>query len=241
MLPVSRSVFVVWVIAALIGTAWGYLDVCSAREHCTQLGPSETLRQFLHDWEAAIVGLGTIAIAAFTLTLSKATRRLWVLSEQQARITERAYIAVSGLGIEPFGMESVAHLSVRNVGRLPARQVSWFLDWAIDTNGRRHQFPIGAEFYGSNVIPPGMEMRRSLDCRVQQPAAIPLFQHPRRAFFYVWGEIRYLDGFDNQRFTKFCHRYDYRALGVVTDGPFLGQKKLVAEDVRAHAFGNDAD
>jgi hypothetical protein len=107
-LPVSRSVFVVWVIAALIGTAWGYLDVCSAREHCTQLGPIETLRQFLHDWEAAIVGLGTIAIAAFTLTLSKATRRLWVLSEQQARITERAYIAVSGLGIEPFGMESVA-------------------------------------------------------------------------------------------------------------------------------------
>jgi hypothetical protein len=186
--------------------------------------------------------LATIAIAAFTFTLYRATQRLWTSSEQQARISQRAYIAVDGLGVEPFSTNSVAHLSVRNVGRLPAQQVAWFLDWDIDGNGIRKDFLIGTKFYGSNVIPPGMEMRRSIDCHIPNPGIIAMFTPPiRRVFFYVWGEIRYLDGFGNLRFTKFCHRYDCRALRQITDGPLLGEYKLVGEDVRAHAFGNDTN
>ena len=41
MLPVSRSVIVVWVVAALVGAAWGYLDVCRTHEHCSTVGAIE--------------------------------------------------------------------------------------------------------------------------------------------------------------------------------------------------------
>jgi len=62
-------------------------------------------------------------------------------------------------------------------------------------------------------------------------------------FTEVLGLRRYtlLDGFGKLRFTEFCHRYDCRALRAITDGPFQNEYTLVAEDVRAHAFGNDAD
>jgi hypothetical protein len=64
-------------------------------------------------------------------------------------------------------------------------------------------------------------------------------------FLYVWGEIRYTDGFGISRFTRFCHRYGKAALGygdVAGGGGYTaGVPMLLADGMRFHQFGNDAD
>lgn len=202
------------------------------------------LRTFDHH-NGAVIAFFTIVLAGSTIGLWNATYRLWEAGERQLRITERAHIAVFGLGVEPFAADSVAHLSVTNVGRLPAQHVAWFIAWTISCNGKLADFPISGPFYGgTNVIPPGTEMRRSKDCKNIDEMLLWRFQDKEKppVFFYVWGEIRYSDGFGDEKFTKFCHRYDYRGLRLIKDGgPFDGQKKLIADSVRSHQFGNDAD
>ena len=231
-----------------IGVLWGLADLCQAgKGYCGGSAAIEWVRELLEDWEAAIVALGTLAIAWFTLTLSQATKKLWKVSVQQAsdtnrslQITQRACIAVAALGVEPFGMESVANLSIWNVGRLPAKHVSWFIDWSIDANGMRSEFPIGEPFYGNNVIPPGTEMRRSQNLEIPEQV-LGRFHHPPRIYLYVWGEVRYSDGFDNPRFTRFCHRYDHRGIRKITKGLYTGHAMISADSMRYHQFGNDAD
>jgi hypothetical protein len=56
-------------------------------------------------------------------------------------------------------------------------------------------------------------------------------------YFYVWGEIKYTDGFGQQRFTKFCHRYPCQPFELAPDG----SKSIDARHARYHEHGNDAD
>jgi hypothetical protein len=133
-------------------------------------------------------------LAAFTFMLFVSTMLLWIAtksivksSEKSTKLLERAYIAVDGKGVLPFGQggeDSIAVVGVRNVGRLPARDVSWFIKVGISPDGSREEFPISAdEFYGRNVIPPGTEMRRSqkqVFCQTQ----IAGFQSASRTFMY---------------------------------------------------------
>jgi hypothetical protein len=184
------------------------------------------------------ISIGTIAISIGTIALG-------IIAWQQrkdSRIIQRAYLAVDGLGIEPFHSKSIAQLSVRNAGRLPATEVSWFIGCRVSENGRDEDFPISEnEFHGSNTIPPGAEMRRSQDFTVDEDQLTNFFKDDRK-FVYVWGEIRYLDGYGKQRKIRFCQRYDQRGKGVVPDGKaFAGKRMLIAESMRFHKFGNYAD
>lgn len=143
-------------------------------------------------------------------------------------------------------MASIAHITVKNVGRLPARDVSWFIDYVVSPNGKLERFPIGEDqFYGKNfVIHPGAEMKRSKDCPLTEAEAQSLRQSTdrTRVFFYVWVEVRYQDGFGKVRSTKFSHRYDHRGIEKVPNTRwYAGQDMITAESMRYHQFGNDAD
>jgi hypothetical protein len=57
----------------------------------------------------------------------------------------------------------------------------------------------------------------------------------RPCYLYVWGAVRYDDGFNNMRTTKFCHRYNWIVRGQ-TSGNYTIDKK----HARDHETGNDA-
>jgi len=188
-------------------------------------------------------------LALFTGALVIATIFLGCIAYLQwadTRITQRAYVSVAPLGVMPLSENSVAHISVQNVGKLPASDVSWFIGYAIDNDGTRSTFDIDEnEFYGKNlVIHPGAAMPRSQNCRMDAVALAALKRRPDRlTFFYLWGKIRYLDGFGKQRHTSFCHRYDCRGVERYPEGQrYPGQEWLITpESMRYHQFGNDAD
>lgn len=229
----------------------GYYEICDRSQpdpkdcttnHIILFALWKTLK-FLNDISNAIIAIATVILALLTRTLARVGR----IQIEDTRILQRAYLAVDGGGISPLDMESVAHIGVRNVGNLSAREVSWFIDFAIDPNGRRGNFPIDeTKFYGRNIVPPGTVMMRSKNCVFDDRQNIMLIEEGM-AHFYVWGEIRYLDGFGKRRFTRFCHRYGKRGLVQhLTDSPpptaqtIVGQE-ITAESMRYHQFGNDAD
>jgi len=198
------------------------------------------------------VAFFTLWIAAFTFALAVSTVGLWIVTwrglirqRRDTQILQRAYIAVDALGVKPFGERAVAHISVRNAGRLPARKVWWFITHELSGDGQKRDFVIDeAMFYGGNlVLPPDTNMARSHDC-VLPPNCVKQFSGGQfggpRIFLYIWGEIRYTDGFGTSRWTRFCHRYDHRAI----QSRVVGQRAetwLAAQDMRYHQYGNDAD
>jgi hypothetical protein len=219
-------------------------------------------REFIEKNEKIFTVLTTVFIAAFTGTLWWSTRRLWratknladdakITAESQStdtRVLQRAYLAIAPGGVIPLSSTTppytVAHISVQNVGNLPARNVSWFIDCKLSLDGKLNDFPIDESlFYGKNIIPPGTEMKRSQTCNFDFEE-VRDFQKSDLSF-YVWGEVRYLDGFDTPRFSKFCHRYNKTGMGygdVALGGGYVaGVPMLRADGMRFHQFGNDAD
>lgn len=186
-----------------------------------------------------IIALGTVMIAIFTWTLWRSNAKLWDVANAQSedtKILQRAYLSVDSAGVSPLdpGKTCAAHVIVKNVGNLPARDVKWFISAKFSTNGRLNDFPIDRSvIYGNNVVPPGTEMKRSQNFRATSAEISALVAE--KAILYVWGEIFYTDGFGTARSTKFCHRY---SRGVVMALPHYS---IGADSMRYHQFGNDAD
>jgi hypothetical protein len=75
----------------------------------------------------------TDPVAGFTALLALATLILVgiaYLQIRQGRIVQRAYVAVEPLGVHLMveGDRVIGHIGIRNAGRLPARQLSWFIN-----------------------------------------------------------------------------------------------------------------
>ena len=151
---------------------------------------------------------------------------------RDTRVLQRAYLSAEPFGINPYlgaGDNVIGHVSFRNVGHLPARDVSWFVAMEIDPSDERTQFLIDDDkFFGKNVIPPGTPM-------IQGTYS---FARPQDGFIYVWGEIRYNDGFGTRRFTKFCHRYNCKTFLKLPERNRYG---ITTEYARYHEYGNDSD
>jgi hypothetical protein len=93
MTPYWRRVAPLWIVSALAGTVSGIVSTPAA--YALTAHGLEQVRLTLEHWEPAIVGLGTLAIAAFTATLWRATTRLWQTTSdaanQQAFDMQSAY------------------------------------------------------------------------------------------------------------------------------------------------------
>jgi hypothetical protein len=153
-------------------------------------------------------------IAIFTIVLACVARRQIRLT----KILERAYLSVAVAGIRPYLLldgRLSCDVWFRNTGHLPAQNVSWFLDWKFSSDAELDDFPIptsAAKFPGKNLIPPGSRIRKGsrpimhteLDSFMEANRA-----KPDKAWLYVWGRVRYRDGFKRGlRFTDFCFRYN---------------------------------
>lgn len=190
-----------------------------------------------------ITAAATALIAYFTLTLKKATDDLATIStntanaqERDTRILQRAYISAEPGGVSPFlprdlaapptNQTFVGHVGFRNAGRLPARNVRWYMDAEYSTDPNYEPVRFG-ELTGKNVISPGEAMTQG-----SFEKDIP--EH--LGYFFVWGKVVYDDGFGKERETIFCHRYNCRRLER-NNGFF----RIRGRYGRHHNKGNDAN
>jgi hypothetical protein len=204
-----------------------------------------TLSQFGKglNWIApALTAFATIAIAAFTWTLWRATDKLREAGERQAeltRILEHAYLSAKPLGINPYVSERgnvpdriVGHVAFVNVGRLPARNVSVdraYIKWSSNEFLPETDLPVDPVPPMTVVLPPGTEMRHGSD-------DIPASELDKPGYLYVWGSLEYTDGFGTSRYTQFRHRYPCLPHKSTNEGKSVG-----LELARYHQYGNDAD
>ena len=155
---------------------------------------------------------------------------------------ERAYIAVEPQGVIPFAAvgNSIIHVSIKNVGTIPARNVSWRVLGEACGNGRREDFPIDeAKMSGNNVVPKGTVMNYNQTAILDEQSFTNIRGHG--CFYYVWGMVRYNDGFGVKRFTRFCHRYNGTAYVHIREGAHNGEWGILPDGAKYHQWGNDAD
>jgi hypothetical protein len=175
----------------------------------------DCLGDFTHDNAEAIIAAFTIILAFSTIFLWVATRDLVSGSESTARRQLRAYVFVSGAAVtniaEGDGIPE-AQVVIKNFGQTPAYNF-------VNITG-----------FAANVYPPPSSIRLTVpDEEFFQPIAKsdlgptqaeisttdwrekrrPLTQDERaalaegKAIIYVYGEIRYVDAFGRQRWTKY--------------------------------------
>jgi hypothetical protein len=184
-----------------------------------------------------ILALSTIGLWTASINLYKATIATAQAQSDDTRILERAYLSVKPLGIETFRTKDfvVGMIAIYNAGRLPAQKVTWTLYLEPDTDNKRKIFISKEEdFVGDNIIPAGGEM-------IKGTGKIEIAKFPdviaNKPQVYVWGSIRYDNGFGKNCTTTFCHRYDVS--GVIPDRD--GTYTVPAKDGRHHEYGSSAD
>jgi hypothetical protein len=192
------------------------------------------------EWFVAVF-TGLLVFVTFRLVVS--TNRLWQETratadrqERTTKILERPYLSVEVAGINPFrslqqsvGHVVLGHVDFHNAGRLPAREISCCVKILQSDNENEPiaSFPIEErDFFGNFVLPAGGRMRHG-------SSSIQLTQ---QGFIFVWGCVRYLDGFGNRRFAKFCHRYPRIMLHRLN-----GAYGIDSGDGRYHVTGNSTD
>jgi hypothetical protein len=190
----------------------------------------------------------TLAYAVFTNKLRNATDTLATIAADQAKLLaagQRAYISVEPLGIGMFvGRARVlGHVGIHNAGRLPAHNVRWFINMKASPDGVDKDFPIGA-LSGDVVAPPGVTMPRGTrrgmlvaELNAQSCSPVKVRSEESPVFLYVWGLVRYQDGLGTERWTRFCHRYNW----VMRGEGAIGNYNIDTKYGRYHEYGNGTD
>jgi hypothetical protein len=178
-----------------------------------------------NNWAALIIAIFTAVLAIFTARLWRSTQKLWAVTnltlqhaEQTSRKELRAYVSVEPLGINEYVGHNllVGRFKVRNIGKIPARDVSIYSTIALDADPARREFPIGTPRISPTVLQPGAKM----EFVSSEAHPIPADQLDRdeplklAGYLYVWGEVLYTDEFNTMGWTAFCHRYPCEMFGV---------------------------
>jgi len=186
----------------------------------------------------AVVAICTLLIAIYTVILARISRR----QVRDARVHNRAYVGVALAGIDVWrsGDQLVGHVLIQNAGNLPAQRLQWVVHIDVDTDRDRYDFPIDyPRIKGSHFVPakgemlvgtPPIALEKVLQVRDNEPAC----------YLYVWGLVRYFDGFTEYRETFFCHRYDYKLSVYNPKGPAGEHYRIEARLGRHHKEGNRA-
>jgi hypothetical protein len=238
-------VLAVWLISILIGSVWGLLTIPSVNaaligtwlnEHAPAL---QALSAALLVLLTLALVLLTLAYAVFTNKLRNATDTLATTAADQAKLLaagQRAYISVEplGIGMVVGGARVLGHVGIHNAGRLPAHNVP---------DGVDKDFPIGA-LSGDVVAPPGVTMPRGTrrgmlvaELNAQSCSPVKVRSEESPVFLYVWGLVRYQDGLGTERWTRFCHRYNW----VMRGEGAIGNYNIDTKYGRYHEYGNGTD
>jgi hypothetical protein len=197
------------------------------------------------DFLRSVVATEKAAIAA-DASADAGKRQLQHL-EETAKRQLRAYISVEPRGVRRFtGTNNLlGHIEIRNVGGIPAKNISMFAvtDWSPD--GSRTSFEIGKVYPSKTALPPGAEMVfgtsgvTDLASIERDPGTPSDWKGPGKApewkgFIFVYGKVTYTDEFKTDGWTEFCHRYPCAMMG--SDG------SISQEYARYHELaGNDAN
>jgi hypothetical protein len=209
-----------------------------------------------NNWAALITAVFTGVLALFTARLWLSTNRLWSVTnktlEHAERTTKRelrAYVSVEPLGINEYIGQNylVGHFRVRNIGKIPAKDVSNYSTIALDADGKRTKFPIGTARLSPTVLQPGAEMEFGSYEGWEIPADQLDNNEPLkvRGYLYVWGEILYTDELKTAGWTAFCHRYPCDMFGTTKRkeavGRGLDNRRIHRKFARYHEeAGNEA-
>jgi hypothetical protein len=195
------------------------------------------------DWTA----IATAVIAIFTWRLWWSTKVLAEIADRQGdddRISQRANITVEPGGTNPYSQSRRFHderissdVLIINAGRFPAQRIRWSIKVGYSDNPD-YRTPRVTD---SDLINgPGIALAAGRQARkgVEKPTVREEFDRwrigakPDRAWLFVWGRIRYYDGFSDARCTDFCHRYNLHGATGYT---------IPAENGRYHEYGNHID
>ncbi|MER8446488.1 hypothetical protein NKH52_25145 [Mesorhizobium sp. M1066] len=167
---------------------------------------------------------------------------------ETAKLELRAYLTAVPDGINQLIRQNdvMGHVLVKNVGRLPAQNVTLLIKMErslgpeFDSFFRRETFDLPKVATNSDrVIHPGSEMRQGSEERI----AISDLCLPEHNV-YVYGIVSYHDGYGVRRSTRFCHRYATasRDHGITWDvTPNQSRTFIGADKARYHNYGNSAD
>ncbi len=207
----------------------------------------------LAQWLMFFVGAGAALISLFALYWLK---RTWfeanraadaaVLQLQAARDRDanelRAYLSVEPLGIRHLiGNQSTkGHVLVKNVGRLPAKNVSIIVRMKICERDEWQPDECRVAKPSSRTIHPDATMSQG---SISDDDILAKCVIQKSGYIFVWGIAEYLDGYDNIRFTRFCHRYARASHDRSVDRATASREGLnliTPDKARYHETGNEA-
>ena len=208
-----------------------------------------------NNWAALIIAIFTAVLAIFTARLWRSTQKLWTVTnrtlqhaEQTSRKQLRAYLSVEPLGITEYVGHNllVGRFKVRNIGKIPARDVSIYSTIGLDADPARKDFPIGTPRISPTVLQPGAKMEFISYEGYPTPAEQLDRDEPLKlgGYLYVWGEVLYTDELNTMGWTGFCYRYPCEMFGMDRDEAVVDRvrnRSIHRKFARYHEeAGNDA-
>jgi hypothetical protein len=141
-------------------------------KYCGETPEDTWLKRYYCDIKATdrYLVIFTFWLALATIALAFSTIALWIVSvrtgkrqSRETQILQRAYLSAEPRGVSAFlpkddtpakGDRVVAHVGFHNVGRLPARNVQWFLNMEYSDKAERSEFAIGTLTGKGNIVAP---------------------------------------------------------------------------------------
>ncbi len=204
-----------------------------------------------NDWAALIIAVFAAIVAIFTVRLWRSTERLLTITsrtlqhaEQKSRRELRAYVSVEPLEIAEYPGHNclVGRFQVRNIGKLPARDVSVYSTIGLDADATRRDFTVGTPRISPTVLQPGAAM----ELLSYEGYPIPADQIDRdeplklAGYLYVWGEVLYTDELNTVGWTAFCHRYPCDMFGVGEEGGAASRRRNRSIDRKFARYHEEA-
>jgi len=227
----------------------GYGDIRAWANQDRDLAPRVATRA--NTWAALIIAILTAVLAIFAARLWRSTEKLWTITnrtlqraEQISRKELRAYVSVEPLGISEYAGHNllVGRFKVRNIGKIPALDMSIYSHDRIGGRCARKDFPIGTARISPTVLQPGAEMEFMSYEDYPMSADQVDSEEPLKlgGYLYIWGEVLYSDELNTMGWTAFCHRYPCEMFGMSAHEASAGRARNRSIDRKFARYHEEA-
>jgi len=188
--------------------------------------------------DAANAARDSVAEAKATTEIAKAAA---ISNADQVQRELRAYLSVEPLGIAALDdwTTIIGHVAVRNVGKIPAKNVFVYTRMKLsDKDDSSFNIATDREEIQRSIQPGAFMRQGTQDTFIARDiaSAIP------DTNVYVYGVVYYNDGFNERRYTRFCHRYAVasydRGWAKIEN---ISRTMIQVEKARYHIHGNNSN